>query len=178
MRYLPVLSLALLCLAVPAAAQDKVGNLTPKTVEKFILSMTNKTKPGGRLNDERVMQYLTMHLFDLGRFSSNITFRIPGHEEQVRTVALDKADFIKNVIAGRQTMRNHTSEVAVRDVVIATNGNEATFKTRTIEKGEMPIEGDYVAFNGETACDQALALDGNIPIILSADCKSILIFQE
>lgn len=167
-----------LLLAAPAAAQEKIHSMTPQAVEKFIVAMTDKTKPGGKLSERQLIPYLNYHLFDAGKYASNVTFQIPGYDDQVRTIALGKPEFISNVLAGRQTMRNHQSSVSVHDIVIAANKQEATFRTVTSESGEMPLEEQYLPFTGQTECIQKIALDGAIPVILSADCESTLSFKE
>lgn len=178
---MPRFSLVLLaacCLTTPTLAQEKIKTLTPETVSAFVNAMTEKTKPGGRLKDEQVIAYLNTHLFDLGDYNSSVTFNVPHHHPQTRAIQLTKAQFISNVIAGRQSIRQHQSGVAIHDIEIADNNQEATFRTVTSERGEMPIEGQYVSFTGETECIQKIALDGAIPVILSADCTSDMTFIE
>lgn len=178
---MPRFSLVLLsfcCLTAPALAQERIQTLTPEAVSAFVKAMTEKTRPGGRLKDEQVIFYLNTHLFDLGDYSSEVTFNVPHHHPQTRAIQLTKPQFISNVIAGRQGIRNHQTGVTIHDIEILNNNQEATFRTVTSESGEMPVEGQYVAFTGETECLQKIALDGAIPVILSADCTSNMTFIE
>lgn len=176
-RFLAIFT-CILCVALPASAQESIRALTPQAVENFILSMTEKTRPGGPLSDERATAYLNKHLFDAGTYSSDVTFMIPHHHPQTRSINLDKPQFIGNVIAGRQATRNHKSSVSIEDIKITEGTKEATFKTITNESGEMPMEGQYIAYTGKTECIQKLALDGTVPVILSAKCESVMRFQE
>lgn len=178
MARFPVILLTLCCMTLPAAAQEKIRVLTPEAVNAFVHAMTEKTRPGSRLNDRQVVTYLSKHLFDLGQYNSNVTFYVPHHHAQTRTIRLSKPEFIDNVISGRQNIRNHQTDVTVHDVVIADNNQEATFRSVTNELGEMPLEDQYVTFTGRTECIQKIALDGAIPVILSADCTSDMTFKE
>lgn len=170
---------ALLILPLASAqAQDRIRTLTPPAIKKFVESMAEKTKPGGRLSNQKVAKYLNVHLFDAGVYQSDIVFRIPGHDDQVRQISLGKEEFIYNVLSGRDAMKDYDASVAVEKIDIHANKQEARFLTITEEKGSMPLEGQYLPYTGKTECAQHLALDAGTPVILSAVCQSTLTFEE
>lgn len=162
--------------AMPAMAQEEtMRTLTPVKIRAFIDKMTEKTKPGGRLGDQDVVAYLDAHLADDGQYASYLTFRIPGFDDQTQEVFVDKEQFIRNILSGRQDIRDYDSSVKVMDVEVAKDKQTATIKTLTKEEGMMPVEeGRYVPFEGQSECQQQIRLQGNIPQILSASCQSLI----
>lgn len=168
--------LALILMTAPAQArEDTMRTLTPAKIRDFIDNMTEKTKPGGRLNDGAVTDYLNAHLADDGQYNSYLTFRIPGFDDQMQEVAVDKQQFIQNILSGRSTMRAYDSSVKVTTVEVAKDKKTASITTLTREEGEMPVpEGKYVPFSGQSECQQNIILNGNTPQIASASCSSLI----
>lgn len=170
-------ALAAVCLlGLPAMAQeDAMKTLTPVKVRELVDKMTEKTKPGGRLNDDQVVQYLQAHLSDQGSFRSTLTYRIPGYDDQVQEVSISKEQFIQNVLAGRRDIRKYDSDVKVKDITISRDKRSALFQIVTREKGEMPVEPKkYLPFVGESICEQELRITGDIPQIYTAACTSLI----
>lgn len=176
MRHILAIALITACSATPAFAQtDRINSLSSASVRDFIVSMTDKTKPGSRLSDEAVLKYLETHLADGGSYNSNVTFRMKGFPDQVQQMTLTKESFIENVMNGRAVMKDYMSNVSVKDVDIDRKRDIATFTTETRESGIMPLgTGTLVPFRGNSTCKQEIYMNGNTPQISAADCKSTM----
>ncbi len=174
-----ILSVAAPLPALAFGGDDDMKTLTPAKVKKLVDNMTEKTKPGGSLNDQGVKDYLNEHLASDGVFTSTVTFRIPGYEDQVQMISVDKAKFIENVIAGRQQIKDYESKVKVREPEVTKDKKSATLKLETREEGLMPMQdGKWVPFKGQSDCFQEIRINGNKPQIYSAACQSLIEIQK
>lgn len=167
---------AILFTVNPALAnEDNMRSLSPVKIRSFIDKMTEKTMPGGRLDDKEVVQYLNAHLSSEGTFNSSLTFRIHGYDDQTQEVSVTKEQFIQNILAGRRDIRKYDSSVKVTEIVVAKDKRSAMIKTITREKGEMPVEkGKYLPFEGSSTCSQEIRMLGEVPQISGADCQSLI----
>lgn len=162
--------------AAPVCAQEEMmTSLSPVKVRALVNKMTEKTRPGGRLSDEDVRLYLGSHLAEDAQFTSHMTYRIPGFEDQVQDFVVDKAQFIDNILTARGTMKNYKSTVKVTEIDIARDKQYALVRIDTKESGEMPVgEGQYMPFTGEASCQQEIRIAGSVPQITGAACTSLV----
>lgn len=170
--------LAVSCAALSFLPCDALADsLTEDKIRAFLDQSTLLTHQDNDMSDEQIADYLDDHVDDRGVFKSTIMYDIPGYPPQMRDVALNKSDFIKNIIDGRKTMENYTSSVTLKHADI--QGNKATIRTETIESGIAPMnDTDRAAFDGRSSCNQTLYENGGDIVLSSAACETIITFKE
>lgn len=176
MKKLAMMAIGLTILSSPSpvlASERTTNSLTPVKIRQFIDHVTEKTKPGGRLDDAEIVSYLNAHLSNDGTYSSNILFQIPGYPEQVRALTLNKSEYIKNILDARKALKDADSSVKVSNISINKDKTKASISTITHQEGKMPVDPTtYLPFEGETHCSQELELIEKMIVIKSASCES------
>jgi len=64
-----------------------------------------------------------------------MTYDIPGFPPQEKKMSLNREEFIENVIAGRQAIKDYTSSVALKNSDVSGDSKRATIKTEGRESG-------------------------------------------
>lgn len=180
MKIFPFTTLVLLFLSLPAMAQETASALTEESIQTFVDDSAALTDQNNGMSDEDIRSFLDTHLKAEGEYKSIITYEIPGYPPQARQVALNKEDFIRNVIEGRNTLEDYEADVRLNSTEIEKDGQTAKIKTSTTETGRMPFQdGAMVPFEGTSTCTQDLFLNPQAQIILStANCQTTLTLFE
>lgn len=163
-------TLSLFC--APAFAEA----LTEKSIQAFIDKSTSLSHQNNGMTDDQITDFLDDHVARGAVFTSQIMYDIPGQPAQMRQLVLNKSDFIKQTIEGRNTMQDYTSSVILKKTDI--NGDQANIVIETTDSGRAPMNGTAVNFEGKSSCNQVLKEDGGTIVVMSAACETIISFKE
>ncbi len=163
-----------LATGTPARAEA----LSEARIKAFFDESIALMQAGNTATDEQVEKFFDDHVARKAMFKSTIMYDIPGYPPQMRNVALNKTDYIKNILDGRRTMKDFSSSVTLKKADI--KGDTATVKTDGTESGSAPMEGaeNLVPFEGRSSCNQIIKDDGGTVVLVSAACETIITFKE
>ncbi len=152
--------------------------LTEARIKAFLDQSIALMQAGSGVTDEQLEKFFDDHVARKAMFKSTIMYDIPGYPPQMRNVALNKTDYIKNILDGRRTMKDFSSSVTLKKADI--KGDTATIKTDGTESGSAPMEGaeNPVPFEGRSSCNQIVKDDGGTVVLVSAACETIITFKE
>lgn len=155
---------------------SKADGLTEAKIQAFIDKSTSLSHRNNGMTDNQITDFLDDHIARGAVFTSQIMYDIPGQPAQVRQLVLNKSDFIKQTIEGRNTMQDYTSSVILKKADI--KGAQANITIETSDSGRAPMNGTPVMFEGKSSCNQVLKEDGGTIIVVSAACETIISFKE
>ena len=190
MGYLKTIQTMTLCLTalliivttLPAQAK-RYKELTRDNVEDFIRLASDMTT--GKTGDDTktITRYFKKHLTKDARFKSTMKFVLPGFPPKESALALDKDDFIQNVIDGKKAFEDHQSEITITNIKIVSNGRQALVQTEGRETGLVAVPiGDTgtverVPIEGFTQCKQIIRLSKKGVIqMYNAVCDTLIEF--
>ena len=183
-----VIAIAILFAASFAAnshAQSTVKKLTQQNVRSFIEHTSKIMKPtGGGTEILKAQNYLKKHLNDSVRFTSTITYHIPGMPSQDIAMKFDKKDFIKTLSQGAEAIEGYNQRVEILDIKISWGSKQAVIKSKNYETGFMAIpdgrnNNELVPIEGVSTCAQIVELNKKGVIQLhNAVCKTDIHFKE
>ncbi|MBI4030902.1 MAG: hypothetical protein HY370_04445, partial [Proteobacteria bacterium] len=159
--------------------------LTEPYVVRFIEEFAAIT--GGQRTDMdsyALADYFMDHLSKEIRFTTTLRYSIPDQPEEKRTLEMDRATFIGNVMQGQRTIDKHETKVRIEYIDIADDEKSATVLVTNYERGLMPVDdgaGNEVIMpvQGTSYCEQKLSLDENFLIRLDdAICTTDIVFSE
>jgi len=181
-RFLFVYLLALALIAPSGAwAKDKHSKLTQFNIKDFIEETSAITTGSKSVN---IAGYLQQHVSSNARFKSEVTFQIPGYDEQTQQLSLNKQEFIAHSLQAAETLQDYNVDVSIRKTSIDKDGERATVYTITEEYGTMPMPQQdgriaFVPVEGETSCMQILTLTRKGLIQMHrATCETTIAFQQ
>ncbi|MGB0719514.1 MAG: hypothetical protein ACPGRX_03520 [Bdellovibrionales bacterium] len=131
------------------------------------------------LSDEDIVTYFEDHLDNDARFRSTIIYKVPGYDDQEKSLVLDKYDFIESIQSGADTINRYENVITVEDIEIGDNKKSAFVKTSGYEFGEMPVPTEsgtieMVPVEGTSECAQTLKLNGGVIQMYSAICQTTI----
>ena len=136
------------------------------------------------MSNDDVEEFLERHIHEDARFSSLIAYDIPGQGEQMSSMALGKADFIKQIEEGAEKLEDYYNEVEILDIKIAKDERKATVQTVGTETGRMRIpdgQGGFseVPVEGQSTCHQIVTIsDRHVVQLYNANCETRITFIQ
>lgn len=167
------------------ARSKKIQTLTKSNITAFIEDTSAITSSENiDRDDAEVSAYLTRHIDDQARFTTSISYAVPGMPVQKKSLSLKKADYIQQVKKGADSVEHYHSEITVNNVKISKNKKKASVNTTAMESGimQMPDKSGNikeVPIEGKSKCFQVLKLSkaGYIQMY-SASCTTTMRFLE
>lgn len=168
----------------PCLAKDKIKLLTEGNVKAFIEKTTDVTSTNSdNLSVQKIQAYLDKHLEKKAKFKSIMTYHFPEMPPQKTTLDLSKAEFMKSVSEGAETIDSYDTLVEIKQIKIASNGKKAFVKTENTEYASMPVPTEtggteYVPIEGVSECTQILSLNSGVIQMYSANCTTDVYFKD
>ncbi|MCB9988554.1 MAG: hypothetical protein H6868_04365 [Rhodospirillales bacterium] len=182
---LPVYALfAVLCILCPQNARaERLKSIDEQAIRAFLETMTDITNNNHDMNPLDLHSYLDDHLSAKGRFTSQVTYDIPGMPAQEKELTLTKNQFIDTLTTEQDNMQNYEAHANLDSFKIARGGREAVIETSSSGSGLLQLgrngnPDDSVPVTGSSRCTQKLGLSGKGMIELrAAHCETAIRFD-
>ncbi|MCB9991930.1 MAG: hypothetical protein H6867_11290 [Rhodospirillales bacterium] len=164
---------------------SSVNSLTESNIERFINDVTAIS--GGQRDDMdaySVTDFLMTHIAENSNFKTEIEYGLPDMPSNMRTLEMDKMNFISHTLQGMKAMTRHESAVRIEYIKIADSGKSAKVMTTNYERGIMPVSDDFgearmMPVTGTSYCEQELVLSGkNVIQMAGANCSTSIDFSD
>ena len=169
-----VMSATFLSHSIHAGASDR---LTEPVLTDFVEQMTS-VSTGAKAGTDifAANRFLQDHLAAGSMFKTSLTYDLPAMDEAERHIALDKKDYINNVLAQLKAGKADDAATRIETIDIAPDARHARVITTSYQRGPMPIQTgngqQVVQVKAVSYCEQAVGLKNRSIVIDDATCTT------
>ena len=161
----------------------EINAITPDTIERFVAVMTALSTDEHDLPPPDVRAWLESHLHRKSRYTTTISYDIPGYPEQEKKLLLKKEQFIESIMTDSSEFASFETTVKIENIKIIHRGQDASFHTVSDDKGTLYVPDanggkKALPFKGASICNQRLTLShSNVVQLLQAKCITEIHFN-
>ncbi len=163
--------------------KQKASQLSEENITAFIEEMNQVAMGHHNLSPPDLETYLDDHLHEKGRYTSTITYDIPGYPAQNNEIKLDKeslSDSYRNIT---EETSGFETQITIENIEIKHRGQSATIQTLSKDKGTLHLPAEdgsekSIPVKGSSHCEQNLRLSSqNMIQLVKAVCSTEIIFD-